>query len=210
MEPMEEVVAAPGYSWQGFYLGGFGGFAWGDYTFDYNPPDVGGDTDGWLAGGEVGANLQWNSIVLGAEGDIAWTSIEGSNSCPNPAFNCDSEINWFSTLRGRVGVAAGRFHIFGTGGLAIADVRAETVNLAGLANPPSGTPVNGEDNILFGWAAGAGAEVMLGSPTNRWTVKADWLYYDLDEDPFDIDNGLVVNVGHTGNMVRVHVTKLLP
>jgi outer membrane immunogenic protein len=207
-EPPADVPAAmAAYDWTGFYLGAFGGFGWGDYDFDYNPPNVGDDTEGWLAGGEIGAQMQWNSIVLGFETDIAGTGIDGSNSCPNPAFDCDTEINWLGTARGRLGVAFDRFHFFGTGGFAYADVTGETVFLPGGAIPPSGTPVNGEDNLLIGWTAGAGAEAQF---ANRWTVKADWLYYDLDEENFDIDNGLVVDVGHTGHVVRLHVTKLLP
>ena len=208
--PAMQESASLGYDWTGVYFGVFGGYGWGDYSFDYNPPDVGDNTDGWLAGGEIGGNLQFGPMVIGAEADIALTGINGSNSCPTATFNCDTEINWFSTARGRVGVAASRFHVFGSGGLAIADVRGETVHLAGAAFPPSGTPINGEDNVLYGWTAGGGVEVMFGAPTNRWTVKADWLYYDLDEDPFDIDAGQVVNVGHDGHMVRLHVTKLFP
>lgn len=202
--------AAHAANWTGFYLGVLGGHAWGDYDFDYNPPDVGSSTDGWLAGGEIGGNFQTGSVVFGAETDLAWTSIDGSNSCPNAAFDCDTEIDWFGTARGRVGVAAGQFLFFGTGGLAYGEVTGETVFLPGGAIPPSGTPVNGEDHILFGWTAGAGVEVLLGPPTNRWTVKGDWLYYDLGDDSFNIDTGLTVDVGHTGNMVRLHLTKLFP
>jgi outer membrane immunogenic protein len=206
------LLSSTAYSanWTGFYLGAFGGHAWGDYDFDYNPPDVGASTDGWLAGGEIGGNFQSGPAVFGAEADLAWTNIDGSNSCPNAAFDCDTEIDWFGTARGRLGMAAGQFLFFGTGGLAYGDVTGETVLLSGGAVPPSGTPVNGEDNILFGWTAGAGIEALIGTPTNRWTVKGDWLYYDLGDQSFDIDNGLVVDVGHTGNMVRLHVTKLLP
>lgn len=206
-EPIPEAVVASNWNWTGFYGGVFGGWAFGEYEFDYAPPDVGGDTDGWLGGGEVGAQFQWNQFVLGVEADAAATGIEGSESCPNPAFDCDTEIDLFGTVRGRVGVAAGRFLFFGTGGLAYADVEGETTLLAGGAVPPSGTPTNGENNFLFGWTAGAGAEVQF---ANRWTLKGDWLFYDLGEEQFDIDNGLVVDVAHTGNMVRLHVTKLFP
>ena len=206
MEPIPAMAPVPAaVDWTGFYVGLNGGWATGEYDFDYNPPDVGDDADGWLLGGEVGANWQWNWLVLGVEADVAWADIDGSASCPNPAFDCETEINWFATGRGRLGVAAGRFHFFGTGGVAAGGVEAQSVHLGGAAIPPSGTPENGEDETAIGWTAGAGAEVMFG---NRWTVKGDWLYYDLGDDEYVIDNNIVVDVGHTGNVFRLHVTKL--
>lgn len=206
IEPIPALAPVPAVvDWTGLYVGLNGGYAWGDYDFDYDPPDVGDDADGWLLGAEIGANYQWNWLVVGAEVDLAWADIDGSASCPNPAFDCETEIDWFSTVRGRLGVAAGRFHVFGTGGLAMGGVEAQTVSLAGGAIPPSGTPENGEDKTAVGWTAGAGAEVMFG---NRWTAKADWLYYDLGDDSYDIDNGIVVDVQHTGSLFRLHLTKL--
>lgn len=207
IEPVPAMAPVPAaINWSGFYVGLNGGYAWGETDWEYQ---IGGtadhDSDGWLAGGEIGANFQWNWLVIGAEGDLAWANIEGDTACPNPIFSCESEIDLFATARGRLGVAAGRVHVFGTGGWAGGSMEVQTVHTGGAAIPPSGTPTNGSDEWASGWTAGAGAEVMFG---NRWTLKADWLYYDLGEDTYTVDNGLLVDAEATGHIARLHVTKL--
>ena len=39
--------------------------------------------------------------VLGVEGDFDWADISGDTDCPNPAFSCQSELDWFATVRAR-------------------------------------------------------------------------------------------------------------
>src|SRR6516225_11393324 len=66
-------VPPPVFSWTGFYIGGNLGVAWtrGDLCCD----DFGNSTGisqnaVFTGGGQVGANYQWNSWVLGVEGDF--------------------------------------------------------------------------------------------------------------------------------------------
>ena len=47
------------YNWSGFYIGAHGGWGFGDGAFD----------DGFVVGGQLGVNWQFNNFVLGAEGD---------------------------------------------------------------------------------------------------------------------------------------------
>ena len=133
------VKAAPGpvnfpVSWTGFYLGGFGGGAFGghaDATFAPAPPTINtfpfpGSTSssrlaGILGGGEIGYNYQTGSWVWGLEADLAWTNARGSKACGNlvstlpgePAnalFNstCHDNLDWLATVTGRVGYSWGR------------------------------------------------------------------------------------------------------
>ena len=53
---------------------------------------------------------------------------------------------WFGTLRGRGGFAMNNILIYGTGGLAFGNVRAEVMNLS-------------ENHTAAGWTLGAGAEI---------------------------------------------------
>src|SRR5438034_2935486 len=67
----------PIYTWTGFYLGINGGGGWGSSQWD------GVDTfdlSGGLIGGTIGYNWQFAGVVVGAEGDIDWSSIKGTTT----------------------------------------------------------------------------------------------------------------------------------
>lgn len=198
--PMAAPVVA--YNWTGIYLGINGGFGWGNSTFFYDPagPDVGHRDRGALFGGTIGFNYQFNGPwVLGAEADWDWANIKGSSSCPNPAFNCDTKLRSLGTLRARGGYAVNNLLLFVTGGVAWGNERVETVNLAGLAIPPSGTPTNGTTATHAGWTAGFGAEYAL---WNNWSIKGEYLHVDLGNHTYTVDNGLLVESRQRENIVR--------
>jgi outer membrane immunogenic protein len=85
------------YNWSGFYLGAHGGWGWGSGAFD----------DGFVIGGQVGVNWQFNSFVLGAEGDGSFTDGGGTDAV--------------GTARLRGGLALDRFMPYVTGGVALED-----------------------------------------------------------------------------------------
>ena len=150
----------PGYDWSGFYVGinGGGGFghAWSDMT-------GGMHTSGGTVGGTAGYNAMLGSWVLGFEGDIDWSDINGStsNGCTP---NCSVQNNWLGTARGRVGYAFGNWLPYITGGLAVGDVNAQA------------TGFNGQDQTQVGWAAGAGVEYGI---ARNWSAKLEYLHVDL-------------------------------
>src|SRR5262249_50435737 len=69
------------FTWTGFYFGGHAGGAWGHKTETGNPysffnglltdtitpAPASVDVNGWLGGGQIGANYQIGSLVFGAE-----------------------------------------------------------------------------------------------------------------------------------------------
>ncbi|HML08969.1 MAG TPA: outer membrane protein [Xanthobacteraceae bacterium] len=150
------------YNWTGFYLGANGGGGWGRSWWSANTTGV--DLSGALVGGTAGYNWQSGKVVLGVEGDIDWSALQGSATstlCPN---GCSTSDGWLSTVRGRLGYSFDRVMPYVTGGLAIGDIRAATPGLAG------GAATN------TGWSFGAGLEVAL--PGN-WSAKAEYLHVDL-------------------------------
>jgi outer membrane immunogenic protein len=164
------VAPALGYDWTGFYVGLNAGWGWGD-TEHFN--DVGVttddfDMDGFVAGGQIGYNFQWNWLVLGAEADIQWSDIDGStdNIVCFPD-TCATDIDWFGTVRGRAGVAFNRLLIYGTGGLAYGEVDAVCCGA-----------VFDKNDTNWGWTAGGGVEVGF---TPRISFKAEYLFVDLDD-----------------------------
>jgi outer membrane immunogenic protein len=151
----------PAYNWSGFYLGLNGGGGWGRSTWTTTGSF---DTSGGLAGGTLGYNYQINQIVLGVEGDIDWADINGSTSAAAcPTANCKTSDDWLSTIRGRVGFAAGRFLPYITGGGAFGNIKATSA-------------VGSTDTTNAGWTLGGGIEFAL---TGNWTAKAEYLYVNL-------------------------------
>ena len=158
--PPTEVTQA--YNWTGFYFGVNGGGGWGHSFWSAQPTGVG--LSGGLVGGTAGYNWQVGKVVLGLEGDIDWSGLQGTRASTPCPLGCTTSDTWLSTVRGRVGYTFDRFMPYITGGLAAGDIRAATPGFAG------GTATNA------GWTVGAGLEVAL--PGN-WTAKAEYLRVDL-------------------------------
>jgi outer membrane immunogenic protein len=162
--PPQGVVKAPPpiFNWSGFYVGVHGGYGWGSSSI--NDPAFGAsyDTNGWLLGGLAGVNYQVGQTVFGVEADINWSNFEGSAACGAGGI-CSTSVDWFGTLRGRLGYAADRFMPYVTGGLAFGDVAASTA-------------FGSASDTRFGWTAGVGAEYAI-SQNMSW--KTEYLYVDL-------------------------------
>lgn len=164
-----------GYSstggWDGAYIGGFVGYGWGTLLDDDGnitpAPSDETDLSGWTVGAKLGANFSvGGGLVLGAEGDIAWAGIGGYNDDAA----VDFDVNWTSSLRGRVGYDAGAFMPYLTGGLAIAGATA--------SNGP-----NDSTQTHFGWTAGAGVEV---AATEQVSFDLNYRYSDYGQATYNV------------------------
>lgn len=181
----------PVFTWTGFYFGGNAGygFATVDQSGTATGPFLPGgftttgsaDANGFVGGGQIGANWQVQQLVFGIEGDWQWANQQTNFSaivCPAPApagctVSQNGEISWFATARGRLGVAFDRALWYVTGGAAWINVQHNvTSTLAGTTTTwlnPSTTAV--------GWTAGGGLEVAL---AQNWTARVEYLYMQAD------------------------------
>jgi outer membrane immunogenic protein len=148
--------------WGGPYLGGNIGYAWG--SVDNNPVNP----SGFVGGVQAGYNWRLSPSgpwVFGLEGDLQATGADDTFApwkFSNP---------WFGTLRGRVGYAFfNNLLVYGTGGLAFGELRAERFGLS-------------ESHTNAGWTAGVGAEFGF---TQQWSAKVEYLYVDLSNSNFTI------------------------
>ncbi len=171
-------VVAPVYNWSGFYLGfnaGYG-FASGDRTATLTGNTFGngtvtgsGNLNGFVGGGQIGANWQLDALVLGVEGDFQGTTQSKTQTfaCGGCGLSEEAKIPWFATLRARAGAAADRVLFYGTAGVAFLDASDKLTN-------PQGTLVSSSDTKT-GWTAGAGVEVAF---TENWTARIEYLFVE--------------------------------
>ena len=158
----------PVYNWSGFYVGGHigGGFADSSWSDPFTGANNTFNKLGFLGGGQVGANIQFNALVLGVEGDFSWTGLglkgTGADSIGN---TIGTTTNWTSTVTGRVGAAFDRLLVYGKGGVAFAQDQSSLTDLG--ANTASTT------FMRTGWTAGAGLEYGL---SQNWSAKIEYDY----------------------------------
>ncbi|ETR78177.1 porin [Afipia sp. P52-10] len=201
------VVAAPIFTWTGFYIGanvGFGGDKF-DYPFSAFQRQLQAEapalesrldgtmsvnSSGFFGGGQIGYNHQFhNNVVLGLEADFQGSGIEGkfagnatliANNAPagNAQFDIGTKIEWFGTIRARLGYAWDRALLYATGGAAFGSVKSFASVSGAIGNgplAPLAAPVSVSDT-QWGWTAGAGLEYALAP---QWSFKTEYLYIDL-------------------------------
>lgn len=220
---------APVYNWTGWYVGLNAGGRWGGDCVDTTTTQVfhiGGlngnigaavatqgtgqtcpNGAGFIIGGQIGYNWQFNNWVTGIETDIDGVSrvdedsitnigrVPGSGGVPAGAIGSTGlitsgkDLKWLGTVRGRLGwLATPTFLVYGTGGLAYGGVQGNTTitETLGFGDTPApfGTS-GGFSGTRTGWTAGGGVEWMLAP---RWSVKVEYLYYDLGTETWSLAN----------------------
>jgi opacity protein-like surface antigen len=180
-----KLQPAPPQAWTGFYIGAHGGYGWkdNDFAFDFGSSGtLGGITSsGFVAGGQAGYNWQYGNIVGGAEVDGSATGIKGTALPLITATGSQilsDNVKYLGTVRGRLGwTPINNVLLYGTGGLAW-----ERANRTQVLNSIFGSSVFETPRDHFGWAAGAGAEFMLGS--SNWIARIEYLHYDFGQVEF--------------------------
>ncbi|WP_410823029.1 outer membrane protein [Methylobacterium oryzisoli] len=168
-------------------------------------------TEGFVGGGQIGYNYQFTpgaGFVVGIEADAQYVDFgrdrnnfaafftPGATLVPGTrVFNPSglSGLDFFGTVRGRLGYAFDRVLFYGTGGFAYGS--------GGGTN--FGLPNN--DDFRTGWTAGGGIEYALPTDSflnffrsNAVTLKVEALYVNLDRNSLNgafavTGNGTVVN-----------------
>jgi outer membrane immunogenic protein len=178
--PYYKAPVALVYDWTGFYIGVNAGVGLGRDRAQHLIPGFSADSlylspQGGLGGGQIGYNLQTYSLlgpmVLGVEADIQGTGLRDSypSVIPLPGIAYSQKLDWFGTVRGRVGFAHGPVLSYVTAGYAYGSVNT-SITEGAVAAFSSGNRMQG------GWTVGSGVEAALGS---NWTGKIEYLYLNL-------------------------------
>lgn len=175
-------MATPIYNWTGCYIGGSVGaaFAHKDFSDAYLATDFYGQTpaspsvdmSGWLGGGQIGCNAQFDPHgMFGIEAFGAWTDLGGSS---DPFFNGKSvfsvRTDWLASITGRLGYVSGNWLFYGKGGVAWVGDR---YNVPGRILGPF--DLTGSETRT-GWTVGAGIEWGF---WQRWSARLEYNYYDF-------------------------------
>jgi outer membrane immunogenic protein len=186
ISPIDAAIANAAHDWAGAYVGVNAGYAAGEFdtsgTSTIDDPTYA--ANGALGGFQIGYNKQLGTVVIGVEADLQAAGIDEKTSGGGDVTT--TSLDWFSTARGRVGYAFDQTLLYGTGGFALGSV---DTSVAGG---------EGEDKVLTGFTAGAGIEQAF---TENLSVKAEYLYVDLQDKAFDTGAG-DTNAEWDGHVMR--------
>jgi outer membrane immunogenic protein len=207
------------FGWTGFYAGGNVGLSVArDRTAapvldPFSPTGIASNEQanlspfGVIGGGQIGYNFQADrNWVLGIETDFQGSGERDNRTCIDfcnvTPFGekLTQSIDWFGTVRGRVGWTNGPALFYVTGGGAYAKVSTALTFVSNGAGTFSGA----FGSIKTGWTAGAGVEAHL---FGNWTAKAEYLYMDLGTVSGSVPTSFGVPFTFTGK-VQDHIGRV--
>ena len=165
---------------------GFGGFnGYGANYFGKSPA-------GGAFGLTAGYNYQSGNLVVGIEGDYAWSHIANSSNSFTGVTSTGVLQN-VDTVRARFGYAADRALFFATAGYAGGNIRGV------LTSPLS---VDDQTRYANGFALGLGVEYAI---TPHITAKAEYLYTSLGSNSYFNNTPAYASAGANINILRTGV-----
>ncbi len=227
--PLKAPVYVAPFTWTGAYLGinaGYGTGSSSTSTYCTTPAGVLSGTgcfapvgsalspSGGFVGGQVGYNYQTGLFVWGVEADIHVSHINdstgavpvacciGVGSISGYTLQRSANLDWFGTVRGRLGLALwDRTLVYGTGGL----IYGEEVSNFLFTTPFGPTYAGQSSGTHTGWVAGGGIEYAF---TNSLSAKVEGLYYDMGSETIAASNPaspFTVSTGYNykGALVRL-------
>jgi opacity protein-like surface antigen len=153
--------------------------------------------DGAIGGAQAGYNWLAGGVLLaGVEGDLNYSGQRAKFNAVCPGVVCNpnligvvddpsviaqfeqgQKLEWFATLRGRLGVVATPDAIaYVTGGLAVGEVMTAGTVLGFDGDGKAVNTIVSSHNTKAGLAVGGGIEGRL---AGNWTAKIEYLYLDL-------------------------------
>jgi outer membrane immunogenic protein len=215
------------FDWSGIYIGGHIGGGWA--TNDISDPGLGfiglligvppiqtTDSSGFLGGGQVGSNYQIGKLVIGWEGDVSWSQINGTSTSTFAPLGglgggtisraLASNTDWTATLATRIGIAHDHALFYGKAGTAIAHTNY-TDTWTGNPGGPLFSGTGGQTRE--GWMTGVGIEYAF---TNSLSFKAEYDYMNFGTrtvtvsgggTSFGLENNLQINAVKAGLNFRV-------
>jgi outer membrane immunogenic protein len=199
---------APPCVWCGWYIGlnagwvgstnnniantgtdtGPGGLGAALAVFGAIPASISNNPSGFIGGGQIGFNWQTGNVVAGVEADFDGVSAKKTTTAVFPGSllfapittTYTRQLDWLSTVRGRLGFTASpNVLLYVTGGLAVGEVKTGNAAACATFAPPcftEATTTNTNTSTRAGGTVGGGLEWMIAP---HWSIKAEYLYANL-------------------------------
>ena len=147
---------------------------------------------------QLGYNWQLGPVLYGLEGDLGELGLGGSATQAYVPFiyntSTGTDIDFYLTLRGRLGILFNQSLLYATLGYIGADTTASVVTACTF--PPCTVAVNAQnESFRNGWTVGGGFETVI---SGQWTVKVEYLYFDFGSvNVSGVSNGNTFYVEHS-------------
>lgn len=183
----------------GFYAGVNAGYIWGNskdqriesgadnYWYGYDDGSFVNDIDGYLIGGQAGANfvsetgLMFGAEVVGAVGSVSATN---SNWVDEDGCLCDAyydevtdTMNTLGLAQAKLGFASEDLAFYVSGGLALGKFSTDMV-VGGDGFDGDWSSRSGFDSVETGWTVGGGIDAMI---TENTSVGIAYNYIDYGQ-----------------------------
>lgn len=151
--------------WSGLYAGFHGGYGWSNVDTGVGSVHV----DGWLGGGHLGLQRQFDRWVIGAEVSYSFGNLDGQRTINvgGDPMRLDASISDLLLVTGRLGYAWDDRLLYIKVGYASADVEVGSTFLGVTTEAKS---------RLDGWTAGFGVERQI---TPNIVIGLEYNYVDL-------------------------------
>jgi outer membrane immunogenic protein len=211
------------YSWTGLYVGGNVGYGFGNDLvaqtvrsgplFATSDPNTHLTPKGVVGGVQLGYNWQGGrNWLVGFEADLQGSAQTDTACAPTTCFiqggttsiiTVQHQLDYFGTLRGRLGAINDNVLYYVTGGAAFGHVK-QTVNVNDTLLTTPDFSTHGLTADMIGWVIGGGIEAAL---WGGWTAKAEYLYMDLGSlsNTFTLADGEVLT---TNSTIRDHIVRI--
>lgn len=158
------IAELPVASWAGPYAGLTAGYGFSGHTKARDVP-ANASTDGFVGGAFAGYNWQSDNFVYGAEADIGYDGVKGSNN------GIKSKAGVDGSLRARLGYSVSPdILLYGTAGGAAKSLKVEDT-VTGAS----------DRNTMLGWTAGVGSDIKL---TDNIFGRVEYRYTDFGSKDF--------------------------
>jgi len=129
------------------------------------------DPKGWAIGGKLGYDQQIGNVVVGAITDAFYSFADGGGRGAGYGLY-ESDLNYYGTVRGRLGYSFGRLMAYGTAGYAYGGLEVKNVATGAKSS-----------ETLSGWTYGGGVEYFWNADIN---LNVGYRRIDFDDQTFGV------------------------
>jgi len=129
------------------------------------------DPKGWAIGGKLGYDQQMGNIVVGVLTDAFYSFADGGGRGAGYGIY-RSDLNYYGTVRGRLGYSFGRLMAYGTAGYAYGGLEVKNVTTGAKSS-----------ETLSGWTYGGGLEYFWNRDIN---LNVGYRRIDFDDQTFAV------------------------